>query len=92
MKTGLYVLWHIAATLGLAALWGRHPDALPPPPAGFIDWALVFHGVQNGEDLSDVETHYMLAICFIVVAVCTFLARLAWRRSRKSKASTASGR
>ncbi|HEV7929222.1 MAG TPA: hypothetical protein VGP12_03720 [Nitrosospira sp.] len=79
MRTALRFLWYVAATLVLVWLWAHHPTAVPPPPEGFIDWMLVIHGAENGEDLSVVETHYMLAVSFIVVAGGTLLGRYTLR-------------
>jgi hypothetical protein len=84
--------WLLTATHALAYLWGGNLDLVPRPPAAFALWLVNLYGARNGDDIGNLDVIYMLTVSFIVVAVCTFLARLAWRRSRKSEASTASER
>jgi hypothetical protein len=92
MRWATTIIWFIASPLALCAVWARNVDSFPRMPEDFAIWLSNLYGARNGEELADLEDLSMFVVSFIVVAACTFLARLAWRRSRKSKVSTASER
>lgn len=84
MKAALYTLWHVVATFGLVSLWAHHPTAVPPPPDAFIDWMLALHGAENGEDLSVVESHYVIVVSFLAVVIVTGLVHYFWKHRHKA--------
>ncbi len=70
------IVWLLFATLALTYVWGRHPDAIPPPPLAFSLWLNDLFDAYDAEASGVVDVYYMLAVSFILVSFCTFVA---WR-------------
>ncbi|QCP48682.1 hypothetical protein FAZ95_05430 [Trinickia violacea] len=82
IKIGGVVVWLLFATLTLAYVWGRHPDAIPPPPLGFSLWLNDLFDAHDAEASADVDIYYMLTVSFLFASLCTFVAWRTFKRLR----------
>jgi hypothetical protein len=83
VQLSLVALWQIVATLAVAYGWGRHPDAIPAPPAGFSLWLDDVFDARCCDASARVDVYYMLACSFIFTALCSFIAARIWKHARR---------
>ncbi|MGV2289536.1 hypothetical protein AAHK20_12565 [Trinickia sp. YCB016] len=74
IKIGGVIVWLLFATFALAYVWGRHPDAIPPPPLEFSLWLNDLFDAHDAEASADVDVFYMLTASFLFASLCTFIA------------------
>jgi hypothetical protein len=79
VKISAIIVWLVLATLSLAYVWGNNPDAFPRPPESVAVWLLKLDGSQ----LAQAEIHYLFAVSFMTVVICTLLAMLVWKHIPK---------
>ena len=75
-KVGSVIVWLLSATFALAYVWGRHPDAIAPPPIAFSLWLDNLFAAYDAEASGLVDIYYTLGASFLLVSLCTFTA---WR-------------
>ncbi|TKC83133.1 hypothetical protein FAZ69_25945 [Trinickia terrae] len=82
IEIGCVIAWLLLATLALAYVWGRHPDAIPPPPLSFSLWLNDLFDAHDAETSADVDLYYMLIASFLFASLCTFVAWRIFKRLR----------
>jgi hypothetical protein len=85
-RTLTVCVWQLFATLTLAYIWLHNPDLFFRPPDTFSYWLADLYGVQNGEDLRNLEVIYVLVVSFAVILFFT-LAALFWIKMLKKSSS-----